>query len=89
MSLAGMAAVNCALLTKVVARDAPFQFTTEPETKPVPLAVSVNAAPPATAVAGETEARTGTGFVDWPPPPPSPPQLAMRPEIATRNAARN
>ena len=65
MSLAGMAAVSWVSLTNVVVRVAPFQCTTEPNTKPVPLVVSVKPAPPATAVVGDTEVRTGTGFFDF------------------------
>src|ERR1700688_3946081 len=45
MSEARMVAVNCELLTTVVARDVPFHFTVEPGTKPVPRSVSVKAAP--------------------------------------------
>src|SRR5205807_1126287 len=40
-SLAGMVAVNCVLLTKVVVRGLPFQFTWEPVVKPLPSTVSV------------------------------------------------
>ena len=47
MSLAGIAAVSCVALTNVVVRAAPFHCTTEPETKLLPLTVSVNAGPPA------------------------------------------
>lgn len=42
ISAAEMAAVNCVALTNVVARADPFQFTTEPFTKFVPVTVSVN-----------------------------------------------
>ena len=38
-----IAAVSCVLLTKVVVRAVPFQFTMEPETNPVPFTVSVKA----------------------------------------------
>src|SRR5512134_2042029 len=64
MSLAGTAAVSWVPLTNVVVRVVPFQCTEEPVTKPVPLTVSVNAAPPTAAVVGDTEVRTGTGFLD-------------------------
>jgi len=50
-------------LTNVVVRLLPFQLTTEPETNPVPLTVRVNAAPPAVALAGDSELIVGTGFV--------------------------
>ena len=40
----------------------PFQLTMEPETKPVPLTVSVKAAPPAATLAGERELIAGTGL---------------------------
>src|SRR5579871_1780654 len=46
MSVAEIAACNCVPLTYVVARPAPFQFTTEPAIKPVPFTVNVNAAVP-------------------------------------------
>src|SRR5215469_8645197 len=51
-SAASMAAVNCDLLTKVVVRALPFQLTTELGTKPVPLTVSVNGAPPGVVALG-------------------------------------
>ena len=41
ISDAGIAAVSCVALTKVVERAAPFQFTTEPLTKFVPVTVNV------------------------------------------------
>ena len=59
MSLAVMAAVTCVALTKVVVRGEPFHWTVAPFTKPVPLAVKVNAAPPARVDAGDTEVRAG------------------------------
>ena len=52
MSEARMLAVNCELFTKVVARALPFQFTTDPDTKPVPFTVSGNAAPPGATASG-------------------------------------
>src|SRR5258708_7356193 len=62
-SAAEIDAVNCELLTNVVARALPFQFTTEPDTKPVPFTVSVNAALPGTTVVGTSGWFTnGTGF---------------------------
>jgi hypothetical protein len=62
MSLAEIAAVNCVPLTKVVVRALPFHPTVEPETKFVPVTVSVNAAPPSMALEGESEASVGAGF---------------------------
>jgi hypothetical protein len=52
MSEAGMLAVNCDPFTKLVVRGLPFQFTTEPDTKPVPFTVSVNPAPPGATASG-------------------------------------
>src|SRR5271157_44730 len=52
ISEARIFAVSCEPLTKVVVRALPFQFTTEPETKPVPFTVSVKATPPGAAVSG-------------------------------------
>ena len=60
MSAAEIAAVSWALLENVVARGAPFQFTTEVVMKPEPFTVSVKAAPPAVALAGEMEVTVGT-----------------------------
>src|SRR5439155_23111953 len=63
MSEARMLAVNCESLTKVVARGLPFQFTSAPETNPVPFTVRVNPGPPG-AVASGTRGWliSGTGF---------------------------
>jgi hypothetical protein len=47
MSAAGIAALKRVEEAKVVVRFAPFHCTTESATKPLPLTVSVNAAPPA------------------------------------------
>ena len=52
-------AVNCVWLTNVVVLAAPFHCTTEPETKPVPLMVRVNAPPAAGTALGEIELMTG------------------------------
>ena len=46
ISAALRAAVSCPLLTKFVVLALPFQFTTDPETKPAPFTVRVNAEPP-------------------------------------------
>jgi len=53
MLAAGMAAVNCVELTKVVAGADPPKLTIEAATKFVPLIVSVKAAPPAAVLFGE------------------------------------
>ena len=74
-SLAGMAAVSCVLETKVVGRSLPFQRTTAPLTKFVPVMVRVNPPLPATVVDGLMAVIVGDGFVmvkvaalDVPPP---------------------
>jgi hypothetical protein len=61
MLAAGMAAVNCVELTKVVAGSNPPKLTIEAVTKFVPLIVSVKAAPPATALFGEILVIVGVG----------------------------
>src|SRR5205085_10336419 len=63
MSLAGICALTCVALTKVVARLSPFQRTTEPLTKFVPVTVKVKAALPAMADFGvrRLKARRGGG----------------------------
>jgi hypothetical protein len=63
ISLAGTAAVICVAVTNVVVSAAPFHFTTELARKPLPLTVSVNAAPPADALVGSSEAITGAGLL--------------------------
>ena len=70
-----MEAVSFVLLTNVVVRADPFQFTTEPETNFDPCRVSVKVGPPAVALLGEIEPITGTGLLivnviafDVPPP---------------------
>jgi hypothetical protein len=63
MSAAVMAAVTCVALTKVVVFAAPLKLTTDEETKFVPVAVSVKAAPPAVALVGEMEVNVGTGLL--------------------------
>jgi hypothetical protein len=61
MLAAGMAAVNCVELTKVVASADPPKFSIEDATKFVPLIVSVKAAPPAMALFGEIVVIVGMG----------------------------
>jgi hypothetical protein len=70
-----IAAVNCVALTNVVVTFVPLKLTKAPLTNPVPLTVSVKAAPPSTAVEGESVVIVGRGFVtekvaatDVPPP---------------------
>src|SRR5438874_1040926 len=78
-SEAGMAAVSCVALTKVVVRAAPFQRTPEALTKLLPFTVSVNAAPPTLALEGESDVSDGAGVVIvnvWAPDvPPSTPGI--------------
>lgn len=64
ISVAGIAAVNCVALTKVVVRKPPFHHTVESLMKFEPLIVSVNAAPPAIAEVGLRVVIVGTGFCD-------------------------
>ena len=54
-----MVALNWVALTKVVVRAAPFQRTADPETKLLPLTVSVKAGPPAVALLGASEPSAG------------------------------
>jgi hypothetical protein len=63
ISAAVIAAVSVELETKVVARDEPFQSTTEPDTKFVPLTVRVRPDPPAVAEVGLIETIVGAGFI--------------------------
>jgi len=62
ISLAKIAAVSCVALTNVVLRPLPFHCTVEPLTKFVPVTVRANAAAPAVALEGESEAIAGAGF---------------------------
>jgi hypothetical protein len=61
-SAALIAARSSVLLTKVVGRASPFQCATELDTNPVRAAVSVNPAPPATTLVGDTDVSEGTGL---------------------------
>ena len=63
ISAAVIAAVNCVALTNVVVLAAPLNFTTDVDTKPVPLTVRVKAAPPAVALVGEREVTVGAGLL--------------------------
>src|SRR5437660_1351562 len=58
-SEAGMLAVSRVALTNVVVRAAPLQRIVAPETKLLPSAVSVKAAPPAVALFGVSVERVG------------------------------
>ena len=62
MLAAGIAAVNCVELTKVVAGADPPKLTIEAATKFVPLIVSVKAAPPATVLVGKIVVIVGVGL---------------------------
>ena len=75
MSDALIVAVSLVALANVVVRGEPFQFTTEEETKLVPLTVSVKLAPPCVALDGESFVIVGAGLLmvkvfaeDVPPP---------------------
>jgi hypothetical protein len=63
ISAAVITAVSFVALTKVVVLAAPLNFTTDVDTKPVPLTVRVKAAPPAVALAGEREVSVGAGLL--------------------------
>ena len=63
MSDAGIVAVNCVLLTKVVVRLAPLTRTTEAETKLLPVTVNVNPGLPEFALVGEILANDGCGLL--------------------------
>jgi hypothetical protein len=60
---AGTAAWSSVALTYVVDSAVPPQFTVEPEVKFVPVTVSVNAAPPAIAEAGEMLVSVGATLI--------------------------
>lgn len=62
MAEAGIEAVTCAEPTKVVVSAVPLNFTTDVGTKPEPLTVRVNAAPPVVAFEGESEPSKGDGL---------------------------
>src|SRR5689334_8817670 len=62
ISNALMDAWSCVPLKYVVVRLEPFQVTTEPPTNPLPFTVSVKAALPAVAEAGDSEMIDGNGL---------------------------
>ena len=75
MSAAEIAMVSCVPFTIVAARSTLLNFTTVPETKPVPFTVNKYAAAPAVAVAGFKLVNVGSGLptvklssVEVPPP---------------------
>ena len=59
---AGTVAVSCVELTYWVTSPSPFQRTTEPCTKPVPVTARATLAPPTSAAAGDRALTPGTGF---------------------------
>jgi hypothetical protein len=63
MSPAGTVAVRLVALTSVVASAAPFQSTTAPVTKLVPVTVSVKPALPSIAEVGKIDVSVGTGLL--------------------------
>jgi len=62
MSDAGTLALVEVALTWVVGNAVPFHFTTEVETKLVPVKVKVNPALPAMAAAGDSVVTVGSGL---------------------------
>ena|ERR1700730_5460407 len=63
MSAAVIAPLTVVPFTKVVVRGEPFQSTCDVDTKPVPLTVRVNAAPPCVALEGWSLVNDGTGLL--------------------------
>ncbi len=63
MALAGIAACNSVELTNAAETTPDLKVTTEPEVNPVPVRISVNAGPPAVALAGTNAPITGCVFV--------------------------
>lgn len=63
MSPAGILAVSCVALTKVVVRLEPLTLTVAPLTKFVPFTVKVKAAPPTIALPGERLVMVGLGLL--------------------------
>src|SRR6185436_11915417 len=64
MSVAEIAACRLVALTNVVGRASPLHRTIDAEMKLLPVTVSVNAAPPALALAGDNELANGAGRSD-------------------------
>lgn len=63
MSDAGIWAVNCVLLTKLVVRSRPLNLTTELPAKFVPFTVNVKVASPTNLVLGLMLLNVGTGLL--------------------------
>lgn len=60
-SAAGIVAVNCRLLTKLVANAEPFKYTIEVVRKSLPLMVNATGSLPAVVLFGEIEVTVGAG----------------------------
>ena len=60
---AGTVAVSCVAETNVVVSEVPLHLTVEPDTKLVPLTVSVNCGPPAAVQVGLSELTVGTALI--------------------------
>src|SRR5579864_7881972 len=78
MNDAGIVAVSCWLLTKLVGTGEVFQTTVADEVKFAPLTVRVKSRPPAMIFAGDNEAKTAAGLLGGggglallPPPQPA------------------
>lgn len=63
MFAAGTVALSCVVLTNVVVKGVPSQFTTDPLMKFVPLTVKLNCDPPTIALVGEYVVNVGEGLV--------------------------
>jgi len=63
MSVPLIDACSCAEFTNVVVRLAPFQFTTDPLTNPLPFTFSMKEVPPAVADEGDNEEMEGAGLL--------------------------
>ena len=61
---AGIVAVRLVALTKVVESGEPFQLTTDPATKFVPVRLSETFADPTVAEFGEMDVKVGTGLLE-------------------------
>jgi len=99
MSAAGIAASSVVWLTYVVESALPFHWTVEFLRKPVPLTVTVSAAPPALALVGEVDERVGAEslllaafelLLALPPPPPPQPVTTQIARVISmpRNAGK-
>jgi hypothetical protein len=82
-------AVSCVGLTYAVGRALPFHCTSEDELKSLPATISVKAAAPAAAEAGDTQLIEGVGFMAGvgfePPPQPFAKKLTTVSTIVARN----